>query len=111
MSFVEVLVSLVIFSVALLGSSVIILQNINLARQGLYKTKAVDLASMQQEAIVAYGLQNSSTWKKQVAKALPKGEGRITQAKGPFENTSLIQIDVLWHPQKSVHFEFLARDP
>ena len=109
MSFVEVLVSLVIFSVAILGSSVIILQNINLARNGLYKTKAVDLAKMQQEAILAHGLRDTTAWKERVAQTLPQGEGRITQAKGPYINTSFIHIDVLWHPHHCVHFEFLIR--
>lgn len=111
-SLVEVLISLLIFSVVMLSSGLMVLKSFSLARDGLYQTKAADLLQMQYEAILARGLADKSAWQQRVAAILPQGEGLIIQ------DQKMIRIQVSWQPsyfkglepKQSIHIEFPVFD-
>ncbi len=109
-SLIEVLISLFIFSIAMLSCGLMVLKGLSLARDGLYQTKAAALVQMQHEAIVCCGLTDTGAWQKRVADQLPQGEGLIIQDRG------LIRIQVLWQSsflkknKESIRIEFAALD-
>lgn len=89
-SLVEVLISLLIFSICMLGAGLMVLKSFSLARDGLYQTKAADLLQMQYEIILARGLVEKHAWQQRVALTLPQGEGLITQDQG------MVRIQIAW---------------
>ena len=117
-SLVEVLVALFLFSVGMLASGLMALKSLNFARDGLYQTKAIDLAQMQQETILARGLAgaDSASWQARIKAVLPQGEGRISYAKGVQLNTTRVSVQVLWQPsalkiqkKRTVSVEFVCK--
>lgn len=110
-SLIEVLISLFIFSIAMLSCGLMVLKGLTLARDGLYQTKAAALVQMQHEAILFRGVTDTSAWQKRVAAQLPQGEGFITQESG------VIRIQVLWKSsflkktqKESISIDFVALD-
>lgn len=101
-SLVEVLVALLIFSIGMLSSGLMILKSLTVARHGFYQIKAIDLAQMQQEAILAQGFKERSLWQKRIEKALPKGEGHVSVQPNN-DKSALVNITVSW--QSSFDFQ------
>lgn len=95
---VEVLVALLLFSVGMLASGLIALKSLSLAREGLNQIKAIDLAQMQQEAVMIRGTAvNIQAWQERIRRTLPQGEGRIIQSQGSNGESHFI-VQVSWQP-------------
>jgi Tfp pilus assembly protein PilV len=94
-SLIEVLIALLLFSAGMLAAGLTALKSLNLARDGLYQTKATDLAQMQQEAILARGLADIGPWQHRVKTELPQGTGHLVQ------NKESISVQVSWQPNKT----------